>query len=170
MILNFSTVFPKDKGKLSGLPTMFPEKIWKGIAKNHWKILNDNKEFFEDFKDNDTYAMNGNFSGKEKNTTIRRDSKDRWKVGMKIHFYIGARTKKSFRFAPVLKVKSVNKIQITYDSAICNQFKALPCILIDDVALHPKHYERLAQNDGFDSLEDFFIWFNKDFVGKLIGW
>ncbi len=170
MTLNFSTVFPKGKGKLTGLPTMFPEKIWKGIANNHWKLLNQKKEFFETYKDKGSYAMNGNFSGKEKNTTIREDKKNRWKVGMKIHFYVGSRTKKAFRFAPVVKVKSVNKIQITYNKAICRQFKASPCILIDDVPLHPKHYERIAQNDGFDSVEDFFTWFDKDFVGKLIGW
>ena len=28
----------------------------------------------------------------------------------------------------------------------------------------------LAKNDGFESVEDFFAYFNKDFKGKIIHW
>ena len=34
---------------------------------------------------------------------------------------------------------------------------------------YPKLY-KLAINDGFDSIEKFFEWFNKDFTGKIIHW
>jgi hypothetical protein len=28
----------------------------------------------------------------------------------------------------------------------------------------------LSVNDGFDSVDDFFEWFNEDFAGKIIHW
>lgn len=33
-----------------------------------------------------------------------------------------------------------------------------------------KFMEKLAKNDGFDSVEDFFKWFKGDFHGVLIHW
>ena len=33
-----------------------------------------------------------------------------------------------------------------------------------------KRIKILAKNDGFDSVDDFFKWFDKDFNGKIIHW
>ena len=38
---------------------------------------------------------------------------------------------------------------------------------------YPKAFEEielLAKHDGFNSMEDFFKWFDKDFKGKIIHW
>ena len=49
---------------------------------------------------------------KPKKHTIRKDEKDRWKVGNDIHFVINNRTKNRFQFAPITKVKSIQIIKI----------------------------------------------------------
>ena len=36
--------------------------------------------------------------------------------------------------------------------------------------LKPEEIQKLSLNDGFDSCEDFFAWFNEDFSGKIIHW
>jgi len=32
------------------------------------------------------------------------------------------------------------------------------------------YLKTLARNDGFESVDDFFKWFNADFQGKIIHW
>lgn len=114
--------------------------------------------------------------------TIRQDKNNRWKPGTMIDFFINARRKNMFRFAPRIPVVSVQKIQIVYEKA---NPKDLDCVsvYIDDKLFYREydnripdsfeHYEnmmQLAHNDGFENIVDFFNWFNKDFTGKIIHW
>lgn len=102
--------------------------------------------------------------------TIREDKNNRWKVGTNIDFFINARQKSMFRFAPVLPVVSIQNIEIVY------KFD-LPVLFIDEIQFYNPHIKSdiprmllLANNDGFDSVDEFFHYFNKDFKGKIIHW
>lgn len=154
MTLSFST-------QIDGKPTYFIEKIWSGIHENH---LSSNSEglFYSDMgKIFDNYSTLA-----PKIHTIRADKKDRWKVGNKIHFVINNRTKNRFQFAPVIPVKSIQKIEIVYWMG-CGDY---PSVVVGGQTLKNSEVETLAKNDGFDSVEDFFAWFNSDFKGKIIHW
>ena len=96
--------------------------------------------------------------------TIREDQNHRWQKGKKIHFATGVRTKNY------------------------NQFKEGICTFNQSVLLDPeskeiwlglngkmnlldkKHYLKFAQNDGFDTEEAFWKWFNQPFNGVVIHW
>ncbi|PXY44504.1 hypothetical protein DMB68_13635 [Flavobacterium hydrophilum] len=105
--------------------------------------------------------------------TIREDKTDRWKAGMKIDFFINVRTKKMFRFAPVLPVVSIQEIEIVYyhtKETIMNAGSLKIAVRVGKKQLDTDEMKALAINDGFDSLEEFFQYFNDDFTGKLIHW
>ena len=175
MILPFST-------QLNGKPTYFVEKILRGILNEHSHKGLDLAEFiyqsgetlkYQNVDDIFTVIEN---KVKPKLHTIREDSKDRWKAGTKIDFFINCRQPSMFRFAPVLPVVSVQEIEvkhhlnyvslfidkIVYEVEVCETSKKIKST--DPVI------EALAQNDGFDSADDFFSYFNKDFKGKIIHW
>lgn len=38
------------------------------------------------------------------------------------------------------------------------------------IRLKRSQIEELAMNDGFESVDQFFAWFNKDWKGKIIHW
>lgn len=169
MILGFSTQI-KEK------PTYFIEKIWKGIKENisrelYFKILSHTapEEMIKQYPiDAEVYEKIF-----PKVHTIREDSGNRWKIGCKIDFFINVRKKNMFRFAPVLPVVNTQKIEIRW-IGFSDSYR--PWVKIDgklfyDVAeINKKEMLLLAQNDGFESIEDFFSYFNKDFSGKLIHW
>ena len=158
MILPFST-------QLNGKPTHFVEKIWETILQKGIQIK------MNDFIELGREALPKNYivgTHKPKLHTIRTDEKNRWKPGIIIHFFINCRQKDMFRFAPVLPVVSVQKIEIIYDKVFGKNCH--PEILIDNVRLHPMKLDELARNDGFHTNEDFFAYFDKDFTGKIIHW
>jgi hypothetical protein len=157
MILPFST-------QLKGEPTYFVEKIHKSLKSTYF---NDSVGFSPAHVPKDfDFIM---FPLLEpKHHTIREDKNDRWTPGTKIDFFINCRQKNMFRFAPVLPVVSVQKVEIVYDKVFGKTL--YPEILIDNVKLHPMKLEELAQNDGFNTIKDFFAYFNEDFTGKLIHW
>ncbi|MFE3848944.1 hypothetical protein ACFX5D_13310 [Flavobacterium sp. LB3P45] len=167
MILPFST-------QLNGKPTYFVEKILIGIDKYigvyHTELFL--KSFQEKFKSKPP----ANYSAKIH--TIREDKKDRWKVGTEIHFFINCRQKDMFRFAPVLQVVSVQKITVLWYRQECNAFLEYKYtyknrnarVYIDGAAIKKEAIEQLSKNDGFDTPEEFFEYFNENFTGKLIHW
>lgn len=158
MILPFST-------QLKGKPTYFVEKIWETILQKGIQIK------ITDFIELGHNALPRNYivgTHKPKFHTMREDKKERWKPGTKIDFFINCRQVNMFRFAPVLPVVSVQKIEISYDKVFGKTL--YPEILIDKVKLHPMKLDDLALNDGFDTIEDFFAYFNEDFTGKIIHW
>lgn len=162
MILPFST-------QLNGKPTYFVEKIWKGLSPDF--ILNKTglptevypKEYIECLQKELV-----NYENKlPKLHTIREDAKDRWKTGTMIDFFINCRQPTMFRFAPKIPVVSVQEVEI-----IVNKFEFMNDyeVKIDGKLLSTDEKVKLAIHDGFDNLLQFFIYFNKDFKGKLIHW
>jgi len=92
--------------------------------------------------------------------TIRLDKHDRWKTGIKIHFATGARSGNYNCFKEGACIDT-QKIKIKGRR-----------VFIDHVDCTWEEVEVLAKNDGFDSLDDFWAWFDKysPFNGKIIHW
>jgi len=85
---------------------------------------------------------------------------NRWFPGRKIHFATGVRTKNYNCF----KEGECIGLQKIYISSF------LEYIEIDGRTLTVNQEMQLASNDGFDSLHDFYKWFDKDFQGVIIHW
>jgi len=108
--------------------------------------------------------------------TIREDKHDRWSEGRKIYLATGVRTKNYQQFAEKT-CTGTQKISIRYYDN-----KQRVRITIDDrffgtafydqgrISYYVSELEDLARNDGFDSVDEFFQWFHKDFAGKIIHW
>jgi hypothetical protein len=105
--------------------------------------------------------------------TIREDKKERWKAGMMIDYFINVRQPNMFRFAPRVPVVSIQDVYMSYKGNDVIQ------ISVDDKELFGFN-ERIefAQNDGFDTWEDFFNYFYPQIIVtpdnflkmKLIHW
>jgi len=170
------------KTQINGKPTYFVEKIWKGLVDAGLAL----PEFFEDYgKLAFGYGFDGNNFGdiKAKHHTIREDPHCRWRPGRRIHPVINNRTPQRFQFAPVIKCQSVQSITILYNDGN-------PAVYLGDTCesgmpFYFKDFDeedgqyicygenqmlKLANNDGFDSIDDFFAYFHKDFSGKIIHW
>lgn len=174
MILPFST-------QINGDPTYFPEKILKGLYDNRIitvKEIQDRLELRILVRKGEFHEINFDHGRlhQAKLHTIRQDKNDRWKPGVMIDFFINARQKNMFRFAPRIPVVSVQKIKIVH-------FLAEAHIYLDDsfygeiffngnkeIDGYAVNIEELAINDGFYDAEDFIAYFNKDFTGKIIHW
>lgn len=174
MTIAFSTQWPKNMPKhMAGKPTYFVEKIFNAFTYNCTEKVD--KTILEEYAVGlFVRGYRGPFSGRPKVHTIREDKKNNWKPGNDIHFVINNRTPDRFQFAPVIKCVSVQNFKISYhiiknwDGTIKND--NAPMIRIDGRVLNGTEAKDLALNDGFDSLEDFLSWFNKDFNGKIIHW
>lgn len=111
-----------------------------------------------------------------KKHTIREDKHDRWSAGKLMNMSTGVRTKNYKEFAKKT-CTGTQKISIQYYDN-----KQRVRIRIDDrffgtafydqgrISYYVSELEDLARNDGFDSIDDFFRWFDKDFEGKIIHW
>ena len=166
--LGFSTHFPKRMGEQ---PTYFISKIWRseclGVKDSEFE------KYF--FKYSDKFLKFWDAHPFERDIipkvhTIRADKKNRWKVGDKIHMVVFNRTKNRFQFAPVLEVKLIQKIKINNKSYISTDNLFDETVFIDDRILTRDELKQLVLNDGFESIEQFFEWFNEDFTGKIIHW
>lgn len=164
MTLSFST-------QINGKPNYFIEKIWDFLIekeiRTHRELSQYQFNFFEQFG----FHWDGQcIKHKPKLHTIREDKHNRWKAGMLVHPVIKNRTPDRFQFAPVFPCVSVQKVEIIYWNK-CSDF---PKVVIDDKEyfMYNKNeaYKlcELAIHDGFDSIEDFFKYFNKDFTGNII--
>lgn len=97
--------------------------------------------------------------------TIREDVNDRWRKGIRIHMAVGVRTKR-YRCFKEGVCTGITYIEI-YPKEKVVQF------LINGrtpVALSESWLTELSRNDGFDSVTQFWEWFNKPFCGKIIYW
>jgi hypothetical protein len=101
-----------------------------------------------------------------KQHTIRADKHNRWKVGMKIHFWLGnprntRGMNKPYQFG-VGVVERIEPIQIypNKDLIIINGYEFK----------HSQELKNIALNDGFESWEEMKQFFTENFVGKLIIW
>lgn len=172
MILPFST-------QLNGKPTHFVEKVLSGLLCYELEPEETQKSIvhystFSAAKYEWTFEMVK--EAKPKFHTIREDKKNRWKVGAKIDFFINCRQKDMFRFAPVLPVVSIQEVSIIHETVFTNKTAT---IKIDGEWFAAYNFskgniygklETFIKNDGFDTIEDFFSYFNEDFKGKIIHW
>ncbi len=163
MILPFST-------QLNGKPTRFVEKIVFGLYKNGLISVGKASELLE------TPMSIIEVFENQKIHTIREDKNNRWKVGTMIDFFINVRQKNMYKFAPVLPVVSTQPIDIKNTTYTNGSF--FRKVSVEGFMLYHEYDKRIidngllefAQNDGFDTIEDFFEYFNKDFTGKIIHW
>ena len=79
---------------------------------------------------------------------------------MKIHFATGVRTPEYFCF----KYGTVWRVEAITIDPIQRQ------VFVGGVQLLPVQIVDLSWNDGFDTVEEFWEWFNKPFSGVLIHW
>lgn len=170
MQIHFTNQFPW------GEPSYFVEKIWSGFAHNDFLWYNRYGNWStEKFKDK--YSCEYDWfsvfmKSKPKITTIREDSKDRWKKDKLIHFeqWTGIPYRsKCFHFAPVIPCMGTQKIEIEYTSNSVIVWIDGECFYCPRLGID-KGMLLLANNDGFDSKIDFFNWFRKGFKGKIIHW
>ena len=111
--------------------------------------------------------------------TIRLDPPNRWKAGMNIQMvYRGKNYSIEDHFnkgIPELeRCVSVQKIKMWWTGSLSpheNPSDRYPVYhlncLVDGKRID---IEQLSVNDGFESVDDFRKWFNKDFEGRLIHW
>jgi len=169
MTLGFKQQFPWKE------PTYFREKILAdtGIVTINGDNINPSGPILQD-------------GFKPKIHTMRADPHNRWKAGRKIEMvYRGAGYKILDHFnegIPELeKCVSVQKVKIEWFTfhmkglpimGTKDSTRREPRVIIDDIVFPSgcSQIRDLAKNDGFDSLYDFFKWFNKDFSGKIIHW
>lgn len=154
--------------QLNGVQTHFEYKIWNSLLEHRISTYSEcNKYQKKRLQKLQSYwslpTVTTDLRPRVKKHTIRKDENDRYKVGVKLHFYINNRTKKAFNFAPVVPIISIQKIQIFW----LNQS---PAVYVDGRMLLCFEIKRLAWNDGFDSEVEFFNYFNEDFTGKIIHW
>lgn len=102
-----------------------------------------------------------------KKHTIREDKHDRWKQGRMIQFAYGVRTKQFEKFAE-MPCLGIQKIKITWILIQGDKYRI--DVEVDGKDIGYEGTQILATNDGFDSIEEFLEWFNKDFEGKIIHW
>ena len=155
------------KTQINKKPTYFVDKIWKSLQPvelAEYIAHIDGKYLAPMCKISDINA---------KLHTIRTDKKNRWKKGVLIDFFINARQKNTFRFAPRIPVLATQEIYMTY------AFNDIIEITIGGRYIYDfKEKEQLAINDGFDSYDEFFNYFypiiksseNDFYMGKIIHW
>lgn len=115
--------------------------------------------------------------------TIRPDPTNRWKVGNKIHFATGVRTKNydNFKMGECVRVTTIciePKIKRVRTSKVIEWTKKnTGTKFYRGIAteLDESQVEALAKNDGFENSDKMFEWFwdnyqDETFVGKLIFW
>jgi len=174
------------KTQINDKPTYFVEKIWKGletIVPSYNRVAMEYDYAYRDKFNLDLYPTYFTENYNPKLHTIREDPHNRWKVGNNIHFVINNRSPNRFQFAPVVECKSVQSIIFVYhdgnptvylgdthESEMPFYFKGFDEEDGQYICYGENQMLQLAQNDGFDSIADFFAYFNKNFRGKIIHW
>ena len=170
MILSFKT-------QLNGKPTLFIEKIWEGFFRNDFFDGKDTEfiKYFDLHREKFGKAWDELPAVPRLETpkihTIRKDEKNRWKPGMEIDFFINARQRNMFRFAPRIPLISRQRIFMTYMPHYGNGFE----VSINGRQLGDDEILTLAINDGFESFDDFADYFiaemeDHQFSGKILHW
>lgn len=108
-------------------------------------------------------------SGSKKHS-IRADPHKRWKAGRTIHMATGVRTK-NYNCFLVNKCVSTQTIRIKrHVSHSRLNGPLVHCVIVDDRAISMNDTIRLAKNDGFNNIAEFFTFFPDDFSGVIIHW
>lgn len=151
-----------------GKPNRFIEKIWQSLD-IEWKDLylyaNAYKKQFGRYWDGTDSKQIA-----PKKHSIRRDEGNRWKVGRLIHFVINPYNKNRFQFAPILPVAAIQSIKINVSVNDFQIGEYMYSVIVDGKGLEYGEVEELAENDGFDTVEEFLTYFEGGFEGKIIHW
>ncbi|MCP9765160.1 hypothetical protein [Lacihabitans soyangensis] len=176
MTLGFKT--KTDDGK----PTLFPEKVLLCLMSEVLIKIVDWNDIMKD----SPYGQMAVGTYAPKLHSIREDI--RWKPGVMIDFYTGVRTNNAYRFAPRVSVVSVQKIEIIPEPPKPHSLdhpriylkkidkktgkEALLCfsVRIDNRYQWENEIKKLAKNDGFDTVDEFFEWFGAGYKGRIIHW
>jgi hypothetical protein len=105
--------------------------------------------------------------------TIREDKPNRWKRGNKIHFATGVRTKNYNEFKFLMCI-STQRVDLSCNFSIGSRVH----INVEGKLLNIVDRLKFAQNDGFETYEDFEGWFmpliaetgKNIFTAKIIHW
>jgi hypothetical protein len=160
----FATNFPEHIERIGGKPTNFKPKLWQGFAQLDLNNLMEAEYLKYLLKlSKEDIDLIGHVGSKI--TTIRRDKENLYHPGTVIEFYDDAGNE----LAPPMKCVSTQGIYIKWFSRY-GDWMGDTLTFVDSIALRGKEVELIAQNDGFDRVEDFFTYFNKDFKGKIIHW
>ena len=177
MILQFAK-------EINRKPTYFVEKIWESILRNGVECnLNDLTKYLKKFSEVANYVVG---THKAKIHSIRTDESNRWEEGKKIHCKQWSGRpyhSKNMQFAPEFDCVSTQEINFYWykGSFLRDGYEQKCVILLDGKTLTATfnhcqinflstEIEQLAFNDGFDSVKDFFKYFDKNFEGKIIHW
>lgn len=182
MILGYKQYYPFNKQW-----TNFEAKILAsfpvGYLRKHARIISEGM----DEKSRDAYItlfLDGMKTAAPKLHTIREDSTNRWKAGMLINHAFGVRTKGYRCFAKnqclstqTIQIEEMAMISASYCYVVVGHsdrldetFSKIFRVAVDGRNLTTEEIQTLARNDGFDSTEDFFRWFNGNWKGKIIHW
>jgi len=156
--------------QINKVPTYFVEKILLGMVVKKEIDLNTYSVFVYNYLNKFDLSPNNTKPLLPKIHTIREDLKNKWKPGNLIHFVINNRTKFRYQFAPLLKCVSVQKFVVHYDYNSKNELWDKPLVYVDGKQIRGKKLFLLANNDGFETVEAFFKYFNTNFTGKIIHW
>ena len=108
--------------------------------------------------------------------TIRDDKHNRWKVGNKIHFWLGNPRNTRGKTKPYqFGVGEVSRVEtIRMDFAIPEDWQKDIVYIGNDIVLKTiDELNDLAENDGFDNWTQMKLWFDnpdKQYFGKIIFW
>ena len=108
--------------------------------------------------------------------TIREDKHNCWKVGNKIHFWMGNPRNTMGKTKPYqFGLGEASRVEdILMDFAILEDWSTDTVYIGDDIILKSDdELNALAENDGFDNWEQMKLWFdNPDrwYSGKIIFW
>lgn len=166
MTLSFSTKWPVRMQSCAGQPNFFIQKIWMTIPGATLGLLSD---YYSAYMDKFGYCWDASQPPRAKAHTIRRGH--RWKPGMKIHMAINNLTANRFQFAPIVQCVSVQDIEIKHTGYAPNY----PLVMVHNGKhlINPLGYDEICQlaiNDGFETIDQFFEYFNEDFEGQIIHW
>lgn len=113
-----------------------------------------------------------------KKHTIRVDKNNRWKAGNKIHMATGVRTKNynCFNNKHTCISTQIFKLEWLGTTVLINIDNKNVCFF-NTAQMWGDHSNNgfsflrsLALNDGFQNIESFLAWFNKNYTGKIIHW
>lgn len=176
--------------QIKGVENFFVPKIWSSLLPMSLPNLELNKMLSEYYKYEKMHKEQFGIEFPTRDFAPKlhtiRQGLGRWGAGMDIHMVINNRTSNRFQFAPTIKCKSVQKIEIKNADHLPMNSKDISCLLnilvngenyylayqvkVDGLLLNNSRTVELAVNDGFDTVDAFFAYFNKDFTGTLIHW
>lgn len=182
MTLPYNTTWPERMGALAGQPNFFVPKIWKSLTKGVWMNANDFIDKLKALSNEDQSKINDVLP---KLHTFRMDEGKSYEPGVEIRMNIYNPTGADFQFVPVVKLESIQKIEIIWTDS--GSLLGRSANVYIDGTKHIGKYdekeksfrdrvevgrslEELAWNEGFDTVADFFSYYNTDCKLNIIHW